>query len=80
MFRRRDRIVRSLVSTRMLVFPANGGAFDGLLVDVDHRTLRFADVHHRSDGISTPAPGELVIERDPRTYFQVVSAEQPVVG
>lgn len=80
MFARRDRILRSLTSVRLLVFPRDGGAFDGLLVDADESCLRFADVHRRSESGSTPAPGELVIERARIAYSQIVPAEQPGTG
>lgn len=77
---RRDRIIRSLIKTRLLVFARDGGVFDGLLLSADRRVLEFGDVHARNDGISTPAPGELYIERDRLAYMQRVPAEQPPVG
>lgn len=77
---RRDRILRSLIRDRLLVFARDGGCFDGLLLDADRRTLTFADVHNRGDGLSTPAPGELYIERDRIAYMQRVPAEQPTAG
>lgn len=78
MFGQRDRIIRSLARRRVLVFPRDGGALDGLLLDADHGTLRLGDVHRRTDGVSVTVPGEVYIDRAHVAYLQIVGDESAV--
>lgn len=74
-----DHLMRGLVKDRLLVFLRDGGgAFDGLLISADDRTLCFADVHQRAIGeTATAAPGELYIERDRVAYAQRLAVDNP---
>lgn len=72
-----DHLMRGLLHDRLLVF-LRDGAFDGLLITADDRTLCFADVHRRaSDGTTTAAPGELYIDRTNVLYAQKIFRDQP---
>lgn len=72
-----DRTVGGLIKDRLVVFLGDGGAFDGLLLANDGRTLTFADVHRRGqDTVTAAAPGELYIDRARVLYMQRLAADQ----
>jgi hypothetical protein len=72
-----DRTMGGLVKDRLVVFLGDGGAFDGLLLDNDGRTLTFADVHRRGqDSVTAAAPGELYIDRGRVLYMQRLATDQ----
>lgn len=60
-----------------MVFPKSGPTFTALLVDVDQKTYRFAEVAVLSDGVERSAPGETYIGRENVAYLQRAT---PTVG
>jgi hypothetical protein len=75
----RDRVLRDIACSRLLVFLTEGGVFDGLFIDADPKTLVFADVRRRADSSTwtAAAPGEIYVDRAKVLYLQRVTADQP---
>lgn len=67
----RDRLMRSRVRDRVVVTLKTGGAFRGVLFDVDARSLvlRDAEAVAPSDR-PVPVDGELLVARTDVAYFQ----------
>lgn len=68
---KRDRLLKSRLRERFIVTTATGEAFDGLLEDVDDRTVVLVGVSiHRDAGSITPIDGEVVLRREAIAYMQ----------
>ena len=77
MFGRRDRVLRGLVRYRMVVTMLDDATWDGLLIDVDDRTIVLRDVAAiQKDGTRVPADGEVLLSRSDVAYVQHVPAMQ----
>lgn len=72
MFGQRDRLLRQVARERFVVTQKSGPMFTALLMDVDHRSMRFADVSVLENGVERPAQGELFIDRANVAYMQLV--------
>lgn len=71
MARSRDRILRDLLRSRFVVTTVDGATFEGLLVEVDDRTLLLADTFSvLADGQRVRVDGQLFIERTKVAYMQ----------
>ena len=71
MFRNPDRILRGLLRVRFLVTTHGGSTWDGLLMEVDERTIVLRDVKViGTDGTETAADGEVLIPRSDVAYMQ----------
>lgn len=70
-FSRPDRILQRLVRTRFLVTTHSGATWDGVLMEVDDRSLVLRDVKVIGrDGAETPADGEVLVPRGDVAYMQ----------
>jgi small nuclear ribonucleoprotein (snRNP)-like protein len=77
MLGRRDRVLRGLVRYRMVVTMLDDATWDGVLIDVDDRTLVLRDVSAiQKDGTRVPADGEVLLPRADISYIQHVPAMQ----
>ena len=76
MFWRRDRLLRQVLRERFVVTPKNGPMFTAVLLEVDGRSLRFADVRVQDGEVQRPAQGELFIGRANVAYMQRVTAAE----
>lgn len=67
----RDRLVKSHLRTRFLVTLKTGEAFEGLLYEVDDRTLVLADAYAVDPTARQQVDGHLFIARADVAYMQV---------
>lgn len=66
-----DRLLQERLRERFIVTTASGESFDGLLVEVDDRTVVMRDVSVlKADGAVTPVDGEVILRRDAVAYMQ----------
>lgn len=77
MFARRDRIVRGFLRYRMVVTMHDGGTWEGVVTDIDDRTvvLRSAEAI-QPDKSRVPADGDVLLPREDVAYMQHVPAIQ----
>lgn len=67
----RDQLLRRMLRERFIVTLRTGEAFDGLLIDVDEKTLRLGNaVVVAANGRHTPVDGELYVPRTEVIYLQ----------
>ncbi len=67
---RRDRLVRQALRERFVATLRSGESFDGLLVDVDEKTYRFADAWALDGANRVSVDGEIFLPRDQVAYLQ----------
>lgn len=65
-----DRLLKRLIRERFLVTLANGEGFDGLLVELDERTIRLANAAQVSKTSRVEVDGDLYIPRADVLYLQ----------
>jgi small nuclear ribonucleoprotein (snRNP)-like protein len=65
----RDRLIRKALRERFVVTLTSGETFDGLLIDVDDRTLTLANAHAISGAERVKVDGLLYLPR-PVAYMQ----------
>jgi hypothetical protein len=71
MRRQRDRLLKAALRARFLVTLTDGLTVDGLLVDVDDRTLILAAASNvGQDGTRTPIDGMVYLPRASVAYLQ----------
>jgi hypothetical protein len=66
----RDKLVRRVLRERFVATLRGGDAFEGLLLDADDKTFRFADAHKLDARGSVPVDGELYLPRSEVLYLQ----------
>lgn len=67
----RDRLLTERLRDRFIITTVTGETFDGLLEDVDDKTVVMVNAGvMRDSGSTTPVEGELVIRRDSIAYMQ----------
>lgn len=67
---RRDRLVRQALRERFLATMRDGATFDGLLVEADERTFRFANASIIKGNSRVSVDGELFLPRSEVLYLQ----------
>lgn len=67
---RRDKLVRQALRERFVATLRTGETFDGLLVDADEKTFRFADAFAVDGRNRVRVDGELFLPRGEVTYLQ----------
>jgi hypothetical protein len=67
---RRDRLVREHLRERFVATLRGGEAFEGLLLEVDDLTYRFADAFAVDDKSRVRVDGELFLPRQEVIYLQ----------
>jgi hypothetical protein len=67
---RRDKLVRQALRHRFVATLRGGESFDGLLVDADEKTFRFADAWAISSKGRARVDGELFLPRSEVLYLQ----------
>lgn len=67
---RADGLIREKLRHRFLVTLKTGDAFDGLLIDVDGRTVVLRDARQVTGDGSVPVDGELLLMREDIAYLQ----------
>jgi hypothetical protein len=67
---RRDRLIRQVLRERFVVTLRGGETFDGLLLDIDEKTVRLGDVSALDGRNRALVDGELYVPRDEVSYFQ----------
>jgi hypothetical protein len=67
---RRDKLVRQALRDRFVATLRNGESFDGLLVDADEKTFRFADAWAVDKNNRVKVDGELFLPRTEVLYLQ----------
>lgn len=65
-----DRLLKRLLRERFIVTLRNGEAFDGLLVEVDARTIRLAQADAITKTSRVSVDGDLYLPRAEVTYLQ----------
>lgn len=66
----RDRLVRQALRERFVATLRGGESFDGLLIEADEKTYRFANAWALDGRNRTQVDGELFIPRDEVIYLQ----------
>lgn len=66
----RDRLVRKSLRTRFVVTMRGGSSFEGLLLEVDDRTLILADAYAVDAQSRTKVDGALYLPRGEVAYMQ----------
>lgn len=66
----RDRLMRQSLRDRFVVTLRSGESFDGLLLEVDDKTLRFADAFALDGPTRVRVDGELFLPRSEVAYLQ----------
>lgn len=66
----RDRLVRKALRERFVVTLRGGESFDGLLVEADAKTFRFANASAIDGHVHVKVDGDLFIPRSEVTYLQ----------
>lgn len=67
---RRDGLVRRALRSRFVVTLSGGESFEGLLIEVDERTLVLADAFLLDGRNKVKADGALYLPRDRVSYLQ----------
>lgn len=68
---RADRVLRKYLRTRFLITTKAGQTWDGLVLEVDDRTIALTDVESiGADGTRTTAAGQVFIPRGDVAYMQ----------
>lgn len=67
---RRDRVVRQALRERFVATLRGGETFDGLLVDADDKTFRFADAFAVDGKNRVSVDGEVFLPRAEVLYLQ----------
>lgn len=67
---RRDQLIRRLLRERFIVTLQGGETFDGLLIDIDDKTVRLGNVSAIDGRNRALVDGELYVPRDQVVYFQ----------
>lgn len=67
---RRDNIVRRALRERFVATLRSGESFDGLLVEADDKTFRFADAFAVDGTSRVRIDGELFLPREAVLYLQ----------
>ena len=67
---RRDRLVNRALKERFVATLRSGESFDGLLIDADEKTYRFANATAVDGNNRVRVDGELFIPRDQVAYLQ----------
>ena len=73
----RDRLIRQALRDRFVITTTKGNTFDGLLMEVDDRTLILADAYAIGAGQSRhKVDGELYLARADVSYMQKPGASE----
>lgn len=67
---RRDKLVRQALRERFIATLRSGATFDGLLLDADEKTYRFADAYAVDGRNRVSVDGELFLPRGEVLYLQ----------
>ena len=67
---RRDKLVRQVLRERFIATLRDGQTFDGLLVEADESTFRFANAFAIDGKIRASVDGELFLPRSEVLYLQ----------
>lgn len=67
---RADRLLRHLIKERFVITLKSGESFDGLLADVDVKTIRLVNAWALADKDRVSVDGELFIPRAEIVYMQ----------
>ena len=67
---RRDQLIRRLLRERFVITLQGGETFDGLLIDIDDKTVRLGNVSAIDGRNRALVDGELYVPRDQVVYFQ----------
>jgi small nuclear ribonucleoprotein (snRNP)-like protein len=67
---RRDRLVRQALRERFIVTLRSGESFDGVLMDIDEKTLRMLDATALDGRNRALVDGQLYLPRDQVVYLQ----------
>lgn len=67
---RRDKLVRQALRERFIATLRSGATFDGLLLDADEKTFRFADAYAVDGRNRVSVDGELFLPRGEVLYLQ----------
>lgn len=71
MRRHADRLMRDRLKARFIITTTTGEAFDGLLSEIDERTVVLVNVGVVKDvGSVAPVDGEVILRRDAIAYMQ----------
>jgi len=70
MRRDRDRLVRQSLRERFVVTMTTGETFDGLLFEVDDKTVHLVDAHALDGATRVAVDGALFLPRDRVAYMQ----------
>jgi hypothetical protein len=65
-----DRLLADRLHDRFVVTTATGESFDGLLIDVDDKTVVLRDASTFHEGNRVAVDGEVVLRRDAIAYMQ----------
>lgn len=67
---KRDKLIRAALRERFIATLRNGETFDGLLLDADEKTYRFANAYAVDAKGRVSVDGELFIPREEVIYIQ----------
>ena len=67
---RRDRLLKQLLRERFVITLRHGESFDGLLADVDEKTVRLVDAFALDGKNRVSVDGDLLIPRPEIVYLQ----------
>ena len=67
---RRDRLIRQVLRERFVVTLRGGESFDGLLLDMDEKTIRLGDTTALDGNNRALVDGELFVPRGEVVYMQ----------
>jgi hypothetical protein len=67
---RRDRLIRQALRERFVVTLTTGETFDGLLDEVDDKSVRLIDAHAVDGANRVKVDGSLYLPRDRVAYMQ----------
>lgn len=67
---RQDRLIRQVLRERFIVTMRGGESFDGLLLDIDEKTIRLVDGYALDGTSRLPVDGDLYLPRPEVAYMQ----------
>lgn len=67
---RRDRLIRQVLRERFIVTMRGGESFDGLLLDIDEKTIHLTDGFALEGKNRLPVDGDLYLPRSEVAYMQ----------